>query len=274
MSGGKKFWTTTRASIAVFFSIAIVAIAVLAWAWSASPQSNTLRYEVAKTSLQVLAVAILGSLATLATLSFTQSRTRKEDLHDKKLERWQRRVSDRRDKRHRQDELLRSTLQATVTSYNRVKRVRRLLLAETQGSSGRSITIETYDKYMAVLIDQQLEFEQFTKLAPLINDERLNAAAVAASVEIKTGNSLAKHYSEIEVFLNRVIDEYQTQRYSMAGGSTFPVFHLPRLTGFLSKEEFSPGVSTHIASIVEALQVALLQPLALPDPEEEENLTD
>lgn len=268
MSENKKIWTVKLASIAIIIGIAVVAIAVLAWAWSTSPAKDTLRYEAAKTSMQVLAVAFLGSSATLATLTFTQSRAREADLHDRKLEAWQRQASDLRDHRDRQDELLRSTLQATVTSYNRVKRVRRLLLAETQGPDERTVSIKTYDKHMAVLIDQQLEFEQFKRLAPFMNDERVNKATAGVDTEIKTGNWLAACYREIEIFLNVVIDEYQANRHSIIAGSIgFPLHDLPKLSNFLSKEGFKPGVSAQIALITDTLQVALLQPLALPDPD-------
>ncbi len=275
MSEVRKFWTAKSASVTVLIAIAFIAVGILAWAWSTSPENNTLRYEAAKTSMQVIAVAILGSLATLATLSFTQSRTRDADLHDRKLERWQRQVSDLRDQRDRQNEFLRSTLQATVNSYNRVKRERRLLLAETRvsGSNIRNISLKIYDEHMAVLIDQQLEFEQFKRLAPFIDDERLNKAIAGVDIEIKPGDLLAECYGKIENYLNAVIDEYQNQRQSMVGGSVSLAVrdtNLPKLTGFLNKSGFQPGISLHIASILDMLLNALLQPLALPDPDAED----
>lgn len=103
----------------------------LAWAWSGNPNSNTLRYEVAKTALQVIAVAGLGGLAALATFTFQHSREQETAQRDDRLAHLRLRVEIARDTRARQDDLLRALLRETLVAYNRLKRLRRLLRAET-----------------------------------------------------------------------------------------------------------------------------------------------
>jgi hypothetical protein len=132
----RRFTAAKRKSVAWLLAIAALSGIVLAWAWSGSPTNNTLRYELAKTAMQVIAVASLGGLAALATFTFQRSRTREDELRDRKLEQWRRRVENGRDKRDRQDDLLRSLLRDMLTSYNRVKRVRRLVEAETKHKAG------------------------------------------------------------------------------------------------------------------------------------------
>jgi len=119
-----------------------LSVIVLIIAWSGHPGSNTLRYELAKTCMQVLAVAFFGGLATMATFNFQYQRTQEAgrsqqraegdrekarkaaEAYDQKMAEWRRDVDDLRDERRRRDEQLRPTVEETLAAYNRVKRIR------------------------------------------------------------------------------------------------------------------------------------------------------
>jgi hypothetical protein len=269
----RRFTAAKRNSVAGLVAIAVLSGIVLAWAWSGKPANNTLRYELAKTAMEVIAVASLGSLAALATFIFQHSRTREDELRDRKLEQWRRHSDYLRDKRGRQDDLLRSLLQETLIAYNRVKRVRRLLSAEITDKAEGHVTLDGHDKHVTGLIDEQLEFEKFKRLAPFLDDERLyrptggdpNATPGTVPVDV----SLESSYESIEKYLNKVIDEYKDNRHVVAAEAAgVPLAKLTRLSTFIS-DGFVPGASDHIDLIIRVLQTAVLQPLVLPDLDEE-----
>ncbi|MGA8726233.1 MAG: hypothetical protein WB565_14465 [Acidimicrobiales bacterium] len=214
---------------------------------------------MAKTALAVLAVASIGGFATLATFTFQQSRTREVEERDQRLERWRLDAENARDRRDRQDQFLRSLLTDTLTAYHRVKRVRRLIGAETTGPSGGFVTLAVYDNYISQLVDEQLEFEKFKRLAPFIADERINTE----------GHTILRNcYAKIERSLNKVIDEYKENRQKLVGTDRRCTLDaLPRLSGFIGKE-FVPDVSRQIDRICADLQAAVLQPLVLTNPDE------
>ncbi len=271
----RRFTTAKRNSVAWLLAIAAISGIVLAWAWSGSPSNNTLRFESAKTAMQVIAVASLGGLAALATFTFQRSRTREDELRDRRLEQRRRRDENRRDKRDRQDDLLRSLLRDTLTSYNRVKRVRRLVEAETKDKAGGHVTLDVYDKHMTSLNDEQLEFEKFKRLAPFIDDKRLNPSAgrdpSATHGTAPGGVSLKESYERIEKYLNKVIDEYEDNRHVVAAEPAgVPLAKLTKLSAFLQHDSFELGAAMQIDGIIDVLQKAVLQPPALPDPNDDD----
>lgn len=222
--------------------IAAVAAVVAAVAWT--DEQNTLQYELAKIAMQVVAVAVLGGLATAATAIFQESfkieATRREACVEQ---------------RRRQDDLLRDLLDETLTAYNRVKRIRRLLAARTADGTGQ-ITLDVYDEQMSALIDQQLEFEKFKRRSPFIDDQRLHSTALSTSV-------LTDSYSEIETYLNRVIDEYESNRNLLSEhGEWLPVRRFCELAGFIG-DAFKEGAANRIDEIIKALQGAIFQPLPI-----------
>jgi TRAP-type C4-dicarboxylate transport system permease small subunit len=89
-----RFARAARMSVAGLLVIAVVAAAVAAVAWTDEP--NTLEYELAKIAMQVVAVAVLGGLATIATAIFQESFKRETARHDALVE-----------QRRSQDDLLR-----------------------------------------------------------------------------------------------------------------------------------------------------------------------
>jgi hypothetical protein len=238
-----RFSPTARWSAAGLVLIMLIAVAVAVWAASSEPSRNTLRYELATIAMQVVAVAVLGGLATLATAMFRDSLKRDAEQRDAAAAR-----------RRQQDDLLRGLLDETLTAYNRVKRIRRLLSAFTAEGSGR-ITLDVYDEQMRALMDQQLEFERFKRHSPFIDDERLRLTALPSS------SVLTEHYRKIEKYLNWAIDEYQSKRHLVAESDDgLPVCELRDLTGFI-RRGFIPGAADRIDEIIAALQCAMLRPL-------------
>ena len=79
--------------------IAALSLIGLTFAWLGHPASSTLSYELAKTFMQVLAVAFLGGIATIATFNFQNSRAqenedtrRAEDKEERRRERGRRKL--------------------------------------------------------------------------------------------------------------------------------------------------------------------------------------
>jgi len=264
---------TRRNSLLALLLLALISLLTLIFAWAGSPQGNTLRFELAKTAMQVLAVAVLGSVATLAVSAYQQSQTQDAKRRDQKLEHWHRHVENAKDKRTRQDDLLRSLLQETVVTYHRVKRLRRLLAAETKDSAGGHISRATYDKHMAELNDAQLEFEKYTRLAPFIDDDRLERSRepTLRDEDMPRLYSLATYYRSIEAYLNRIIDEYKEVRHSVADDKGTSIRQFKRLSQFVYvRDDFVKGAADNMDKIIATLQQAILQPLLLPTPQDED----
>jgi hypothetical protein len=219
----------------------VVAGVVAATQWTAT--ANTLEYELAKIAMQVVAVAVLGGLATAATTYFHDSQMQKAAERDADAE-----------KRRRQDDLLRDLLDQTLTAYNRVKRIRRLLGAYTADGAGR-ITVALYDEHMSTLIDQQLEFEKLKRRSPFIDDERLRAAVLSKSSLLTDG------YGDIEGYLNDVIAEYEGNRHLvLAQREGLPVSRLDKLAGFIG-HAFVAGAADRLDKVIGTLQTAVAQPI-------------
>jgi hypothetical protein len=261
-------------------TIASLSIAVLIWAWLGNPANNTLRYEAAKTAMQAISVVLLGGLAGLATFAFQQDRTeeakQRDQQRDVRLEQWRRDVENLRDERARNDDLLQSLLQETLTVYNEIKRLRRTLAAATTDDTGGHITLDVYDRHMVHLIIQQLEFEKFKRRCPFITDERLRSLdpndSGSATRSRVGGEQLEISYKRIEKYLNKIIDEYKDRRHIVAqidpNGALLAEF--VKLSGFIHGD-FVAKVSNQIDVIIELLQKALLKPLVLPEPVEVHN---
>jgi len=164
------------------------------------PKKDTFNYELAKTSLQVLAVAVIGTLAALATFTFQLSRTQEAEH-----------ARERGELRTRQDAVLRSMLEDTLAAYASVKRVRRLL----QAKNYVTLRVQDYDEHMSVLIDEQLAFERLKKIAVIIDDPRLADTGPEDGDDPNKGpeqRTLAARFTRIEEYLNDVHDEYREKR--------------------------------------------------------------
>lgn len=257
-------------TVGVLVIVAVAALALLLGAASGNPASNTLRYELAKTALQIIAVAVVGGVVTIATFTYQSSRTQHIEQQNRRLEERRNRIERARDKRDRQDDALRSTLHATLASYNGIKRVRRLVKAESR----EMITLEAYDTYMLRIIDLQLDFEQYARLAPFIMDERLRPPP-PSKTQKEAGfgprpayASLQASYASIEGYLNKIIREYEESRKKLSAVDKFTLARLAELAGFCGKG-FVSEVSYRIDDIFAVLQLALLQPLVVENSDDQ-----
>ncbi len=219
-------------------------------AWVNAPGSRSLWIEVAKTSLQVIAIAVIGGLVSLLTFSYQQRRLAvAKDLEV------------RRDERSRADELLRSTLEETLRSYNRVKRIRRLLDADTGPPDHRDISIEVYDRHLRELVDHQLAFEQFKRSAFQIDDVIVRQELYPQTETQVSVGSLGEKYTRIEKYLNEVIKEYKKKRSAVSESSGgVDVAALPELSSFIG-HKFVKHVSDELDEVLDVLQATLLKPL-------------
>ena len=174
-----------------------------------------------------------------------------------------------RDTREKQDEIVRSILITMIESYNQVKRVRRLLAAKTHDVRGGHVTLTLYDEYMAILIDEQLAFEQLKRVARTVPQLR------AVKLETPPNSTeqparLAAAFSQIEKYLNFVIKEYKANRdkVSKADPDGVPLRELRKLSRFLGGRSFIASVSTPVRKIQKALQLKFLEPLPSTPPSE------
>lgn len=272
----RKWKNARKWSLIWLGCIAVVSLIGLTFAWLGHPASNTLRYELAKTFMQVLAVAFLGGIATIATFNFQNSRAqenedtrRAEDKEERRRERSRRKLEIARDERRRQDDQLRSIMEETLKAYNRVKRIRRLLEAETNDGASGYLTLEPYDRYMVELINEQLTFERLKRFTPFISDERLNPALDAAQPQTSaksqtlTKSSLEKSYRGIEDYLNDVIGEYQEKRHTVRDEVSVSLAEFPCLRGFIGGE-FTAHAAKQLDKLIDDLLKALWQPLDNP----------
>lgn len=263
-------WPSKEAQglFAVLGCIAIVALGALAFTWE-----KDVKVEVAKAALSVLTVAVFGGLATFALDRYRMHREDEAGQEQqaaaeriRQEENWRREVARLRDARERDDELLRSLLEETLRSYNRVKRLRRLLRAHTEDGSGGAVRLAFYDRYLKDLNDQQLAFEQFKRITPVNWASRSDVP------------SLKKNYENIEKYLNKLVEEYENMRHLVQStANVLPLERFQRLSGFFESQYivkdkagipkdigFEVNVSKQIDEVIEQVQGALLAPLVLP----------
>ena len=93
-----------------------------------------------------------GAVAAIATFAIQQQiadqTNRRSEKREAALVDWRRDVDNALDKRQRQDDLIRSMLNDTVTAYNTVKNVRRSLQADL-GHADQLVSIDSYDSHLS-----------------------------------------------------------------------------------------------------------------------------
>lgn len=189
--------STRRARRRVLWILLLVAIlaalVLIATNLGPGPQANTLPYEASRTSLQVLGVVLVGAFVGMATFVYQQEHQRAVD------------------ERRRLDDRVRAVFEETVSAYNAVKLVRRLLRAETGPKADPRITLETYTRLLPDLCKQQLAFEDLKRSAPLIQKSLQNGEVITKPACA----TLADTYDAIEGYLNNIVKEYENSRYGM-----------------------------------------------------------
>jgi hypothetical protein len=253
----------TRSLVWIVMGLA-TAFIVLVWLFFAfffyrnpSVAPNTLEFEVAKMCLQVAGVILFGAFVALSTFLFQQEWTQKREE--------MRRESDTlHDERERQDAVLRSMLTSTLEAYNGVKRIRRILKAETGPVGKYGISQGSYKRHLLDLNDLQLTFEYMKRTVPTIDDARLTRNPGMAR-EQGPPYDLKAEYTDIESYLNGIFKEFEQKLKVVEEKDTVPLASLEHLNLFVTNtDNFTDGVSDRIDRILETLQKALLVPLILP----------
>jgi hypothetical protein len=258
MTDGVRTWLKRYIPLLGFILVVGTAGAVL-MASHRGAAANTPSFELFKMGVQLIAVAGLGTIATLIVQLLLESTRAAAAARKAADDRADARVRELLDQRTKRDDLLRSTCEQTVAAYNNVKRIRRRLRAATGfiyaadpqrlAGKGNKITATTYTEYMNALIDEQLQFEAFKRLSPVLPVDELKEA-----------------YRKIEVYLGKIIEEFETACSAVAAAPDgFDLRELRSLYDFLSQQTFYASVATPVGSIVYTTQNALLQPLDTGD---------
>jgi hypothetical protein len=232
---------------------------LLVGVWRNAPRPETLAYEVGKACIQVLAVILVGFLVSQATFALQHNHEAREREAERAREERFHVLERARDERLRKDELLRSVLSDSLAAYNAVKKARRVLRARIWAcADGDHVDAKTYDEWLTLISETQLQFEHMKKAAPLMVDER---------VDRKT---LDRPMAVIERYLGELVTEYERSRRLVAhapGG--IAISELPKLNAFIDPEDkarFTEHVARPIHGLINQLRTALLTPVeARPD---------
>jgi hypothetical protein len=208
----------TRLLLVVLGVATLVCIAVLVALALQGMDARALQIEIAKVALQVVAVAVIGTLLTFLL------KLREELRADA-----QRELDELHSQRNRQDERLTAALNDIVVGYNQVKRIRRSVRAGDDQEAGGAGSGRP--PWLVELDDQQLEFERLLRIAPLIDD-------ILASRSIQ---GIDGPLRQVEDFLRGI---------TKIGNVPSPQD--------LQTASFREGVSVHIDDMVERLTSALL----------------
>ncbi len=122
------------------------------------------------------------------------------------------------------EDLLKSTLRRTMTSYNQIKKARRLQRASAVelDSLGKVVVAEQYDKCFDLVNDSQLELDN------LVRDVENSAPAFSSP------SLLAKQLRSMEGYLSEIITEYEENRGLIPTDTgKQPLEKLPHLSRFI-----------------------------------------
>jgi hypothetical protein len=267
-------------STAVTGLVLLVAIGVSVglFAWGTDPETGSLRFELAKTSMQMVGITLVGAVAAIAVFALQQTiadgiKQQVEDREDRR-ERERQTRDLQLEQRARQDDLVRSMLGDTLDAYHGVKTVRRELRALVGRKGSTALTIKDYHRWMRAISEHQLEFEELMRRAPLTNDA-LDGLALPASVPGENDKyddddaSVGGRYRAIETYLNDLIAERRkvTGTLIAAGDEAISGAEvLPRLTEFVTGDGLPSSVSTHVRTICKVYRESLLRPTVIEYP--------
>src|SRR5919107_1277235 len=154
--------------VRIFIFLVVVfaaAIAGVATVWGMTNRSGDVALEVAKGCIQVAGVAVIGGIVTWLFSRHLRRQEAEAKARDDELAELRRRNLAAADLRRRQDKFLRTMLNDTLTAYNDVKRIRRLLRGKLDEPDHKRLAEE--------LSEDQLEFERLREIAKLVNDDRI-----------------------------------------------------------------------------------------------------
>jgi hypothetical protein len=227
--------------VALLVLIAAVDLAVLVAIGTKHPRPNTLSYEVGVACIQVLAIALLGGVLSLASLVYQldrQERQHNADAH--------------RDARQRCDMLVRESMRDVRSSYQAVKRSRRILQTRRWDPQHAAELVELYDEQLTVIInDAQLDFEALREMVVLgpcgVDDSKLRSS-----------------FSTIEDYLNKMVNQWRQHHEALIDNPPSVIefkASLPRIDRFIDNTaDFRVGVANPIRDVMGELRRALLAP--------------
>jgi hypothetical protein len=241
---------------------AIALIALVGFAVS-RPPTDSLEFELAKASIQILTIATIGFVVGVITFAFQHEYVASADSI-------RRRDEEARDERRREDDLLRDILDRTIIEYHRLKKERRVMRAKLAGP----LTVESYDDVIFRINDVQLAFEQLKRESPLVERiARRSYVPVTRTAKTRTVRpafvSLGTCFGKIEEYLHNIIKEYETTRSAFVAltAPEIAASRLPALTALTAPHkrggDFVPSVSYYIDLIVDATVAAMLTPVDL-----------
>ena len=210
--------------------------------------------------MQVLAVAVLGGLATLATSKIQQIRMDNEKEKDERRVQVDKEKDERIERWRRESDALRKLAEETIAAYNKVKGIRRLLRADIGSAPDSQLN---YELHMGELNDLQLEFEGMKRLVPFMTTPRepipITAAATATDTDTDSDSrltsvkDLANEYAAVEKFLNRAVADYEKRQKVPTDVSERVTGQLTGVSALLDKDGFRTQISSQINVIIEVL---------------------
>ena len=263
------------AAIAGLVALVVIGLTVGLFAWEQHPEPGSLGFELAKTSMQLVGITLLGAVAAIAVFALQQTVADeiKKQVEDREQGRLESRLKKEREieQRARRDDLVRSMLGDTVAAYHGVKTARRELRALVGKSGQDPLSVDDYDRWIRSISECQLEFEELMRMAPLANDAL--AGLAEPSVPDKKGKytdevSVGGRYRAIETYLNDLVAEHRAlpSQLKAAGEATIhDNKYLQKLRGFVIGEGLTSRVSPHVATLCETYRASLLRPTDIED---------
>lgn len=209
-----------------------------------------------KAAIQVLGVAVVGGVVAFAVSALQRERVeRYEEL---------RRDADRLlEDRRREDDFLRHVHDESISSYNEVKKTRRMSTGALKRVEGRLVLPSgVYEARIAEINEQQLAFERMAPQVPLMG-------AVDVHNRTDSHGRSQSHFRVAEVYLNEVLHEYQERGRREGSIEEDLDLHreLPQFARFLFDVQRSKErLSAPIGAITSALEARISRPVDLPSP--------
>ncbi|MFC5141990.1 hypothetical protein ACFPK1_27400 [Actinomycetospora rhizophila] len=148
---------------AVVAFVGAIALASLALAIFGSLATDAVvANDVVKAAIQVLGVAVVGGVVAFAVSALQRERVERYEELRRDADRF---IEDRR----REDDFLLRVHDDTISSYNEVKKTRRMCTGAPRGVEGRTVVpFVVYEASISEINEQQLIFERMARQVPLM----------------------------------------------------------------------------------------------------------
>lgn len=245
--------------VSLFLISVIVLIALASWDLL---QEKAFGREIGKTLLQVIAVAVLGTTASLLLAEFNRHREALLREQDRKRVERDKQIETQRRLNENKDQLRKEILRKANEIYANTKRARRLLRARAFHTpfygvwdKTAQIILESYDKYMEDINDSQLELEIIAK-------------------EVETNEQAFSNYQEVieyirpmEKYLSRIVSEFERQRADFKGTpASLPIVQLKEMHAMLGPTPNGPFATEFIENH-RKLMASIRRDLTSPKPD-------